>query len=389
MNKFCPLPFCSVEATPMGKARACCISTEDIPNIDLRNNTLQEAFDSKYMDKLRFSMLLGAMPDNCSRCWDEEAAGRTSKRMHSIQKLKSLGIKSELAQPSGETKLSFLDLKLGNICNLKCRICGSFSSSKWAAEELAIHPKNETARANLKAGNWPRESDAFWTNLKELLPSIKYFEFTGGEPFLIEEHFDLLAIAVMMGVAGNISIHYNTNTTTIPKLGLQLWPHFKEVEIAVSVDDMYDRFEYQRYGAKWQDTVEHLRMLRELRDVSKNIKLQLCLTVNALNIYYLDDICRWIPDQKFDFVYFNMLHSADHFNIKNLNDRAKIAVNEKFQKYTGPYMEDIYSILNFMNQGDEDADVGRLISVLQQSDQQRKQHYKDAHPDMSRFIGYE
>ena len=37
--------------------------------------------------------------------------------------------------------LKFLDLKLGNICNLKCRICGSWSSSKWAQEEIKLGNK--------------------------------------------------------------------------------------------------------------------------------------------------------------------------------------------------------------------------------------------------------
>ena len=42
-------------------------------------------------------------------------------------------------------KLMFLDLKLGNICNLKCRICGAWSSNKWAQEEVATWGKNHIA----------------------------------------------------------------------------------------------------------------------------------------------------------------------------------------------------------------------------------------------------
>ena len=49
-----------------------------------------------------------------------------------------------------------------------------------------------------------------------LLPDIKYFEFTGGEPFLITQHFDLLQRAVDSGYAKDIDIHYNTNGTQFP-----------------------------------------------------------------------------------------------------------------------------------------------------------------------------
>jgi sulfatase maturation enzyme AslB (radical SAM superfamily) len=248
MNRFCPLPFLGIEATPMGQARACCISTENIPDIDLRNNTLSEAFDSAYMQNLRQRFVAGEQPENCVRCWDEEAVGRTSKRMHTLDRYKSVSIVPSITDPRIQT----LDLKLGNICNLKCRICGSFSSSKWAAEEIAMYDKNQTARDNLANGRWVRESPRFWQDLDVVLKDIKIIEFTGGEPFLIGEHFDFLDRIVTKGYAGSIEIHYNTNTTLIPEEGLRLWPHFKRVEIALSIDDTGDRFEYQRYGAVWQ-----------------------------------------------------------------------------------------------------------------------------------------
>ena len=368
----------------MGKARACCLSTEDIPDIDLRHNTLTEAFDSDYMNSLRQQFITSKMPSNCQRCWDEEAAGRTSKRMHSENKLRSLGIDTADLWPP---KLQFLDLKLGNICNLKCRICGSFSSSKWAAEEIAMYSKNQTARDNLANGRWVRESPRFWEDLRELMKDVKYIEFTGGEPFLIDEHFDLLAAVVMMGLSQNISLHYNTNTTTVPKLGLELWPHFKEVEIAVSIDDIGDRFEYQRYGASWQKAQENLKRFFDLKKINDNIRLQLCLTVNVQNFYYIDEMCAWVPEQGFDYVYFNVLHSAEYFCIKNLNARAKFLINSKYHAYSGPYAADVMDLLRFMNQG-EGSDCSKLVSVLKSSDEQRGQRFSDAHPEMATAIGY-
>lgn len=385
MKHFCPLPFVSVEATPMGKSRACCLSTEDIPDIDLRHNTLTEAFNSKYMDDLRKKFINREQPSNCQRCWDEEAAGRTSKRMHSENKLRSLGIDTTTLWPH---RLQFIDLKLGNICNLKCRICGSFSSSKWAAEEISLYPDYLTARKNMEDGRWVRESPRFWEDLKEVVKNVKYFEFTGGEPFLIDEHFDLLAAVMMMGHAQNIEIHYNTNTTTVPKMGLELWPHFKHVEIALSIDDMGPRFEYQRYGADWKQTLSNLETFKQLRSDSKNITLQICTTVNALNVYYLDELCDWIARQKFNFVYFNMLHDGQQFNIKNLTAEAKSLINSKYADYRGPYAKDIGNIMNFMNQGDS-TDGQRLLQVLRDSDRHRKQKFSDHHPEMARAIGYE
>ena len=307
--------------------------------------------------------------------------------MHSLNRLKEL-VKDVDFNNVNSSNLIFLDLKLGNICNLKCRICGSYSSSKWAQEEIDIYPGNEVARSNLIQGRWPRESKEFWEDLINMLPNIRYMEFTGGEPFLIDEHFDLLANAVELGYANNIEIHYNTNTTTLPKRGLELWPNFKLVEIAFSVDDVGDRFEYQRYGAKWEVAQKNLETFRKLRKDCKNIKLQLCLTINIQNVYYLDDLIKWAIMQRFDYIYFNMLHDIWYFNIKNLNQRAKDMVTAKYASIKLPYQEEFDRMVTFMNQG-EGSDCSNLIKVLKQSDLQRKQHFKDHHPEMAEAIGYE
>ena len=387
MDNFCVLPFVSIEADPMGKCKVCCLSYETIPDIDLKTNTLTEAFNSSYMVALRQSFLDGEKPANCNRCWAEEDSGRTSKRMHSISRLRQI-VGDKKFTSSSDGSLVFLDLKLGNICNLKCRICGSFSSSKWAQEEIDIHTSNTTARENLEKGRWPREARRFWSDLTELLANSKYFEFTGGEPFLIDEHFTLLEIAVEMGYAKDIEIHYNTNLTTFPKRGLEIWPHFKLVEIAVSVDDIGPRFEYQRYGSNWDKAMDNLQRLYDLRNTNTNIKLQLCMTSNVQNFYYIDEMCEWIAQQRFDYVYFNVLHDAWHFSISRLNAATKELIYNKHKDYSGPYANEVKNLLEFMMQG-EDSDCTKLVEQLKNSDIQRNQKFSDHHSEIAAAIGYE
>lgn len=384
MKHLCILPWISIEAGSQGDLRPCCLAVDPIRDdknkpMNLKTSTLTDGFTSNYMKDLREQFLRGEKPQTCKRCWDEEDAGRSSKRINSTYRLENLEL---------QEKLTFLDLKLGNICNLKCRICGSYSSSKWAQEERAINPSDKNPKNNLKNGQWPRTNTKFWEDLSDILDGITYFEFTGGEPFLIDEHFDILQQAVDLGYAKNIAIHYNTNTTTVPDRGLELWPEFKRVEIALSIDDIGDRFEYQRYGTNWQETLANLNTFRELRSKSQNIELQLCATVNALNIYYLDELAMWAEQQSFDFIHFNMLHDAAWFNIKNLNQVAKNLIVQKFSALQIPYKNDINKLITFMIQGDG-SDCSDLIRVLKRSDEQRNQHYADSHPEMAKAIGYE
>jgi hypothetical protein len=78
---------------------------------------------------------------------------------------------------------------------------------------------------------------------------------------MIQEHFDMLQGLVDRGIAGNIEIHYNTNGTQYPEQAERSGSYFKTVEIAFSIDDVGDRFEYQRTNAVWSEVCENINNL--------------------------------------------------------------------------------------------------------------------------------
>ena len=397
-NTICMLPWISIEASPMGTARPCCLAREDIKGIDLRTHTLEDAYKSEYMQNLRQQFRRGKQPATCKLCWDEEAAGRDSKRIHSRVRLKELYEKVDWDNDTPD-QLWFLDLKLGNICNLKCRICGSWSSSKWAAEELDYMPKEYNKKEHiaykwLKQGKWPEESPSFWENLRTLLPTIKYIEFTGGEPWLIEEHWNLLRHAVSTGDSKHIDIHYNTNAT-VDALGFEksfLWNHFGRVDIAFSIDNVSARFEYERYGADWEKANEIIDGIHWAKDIdTPNITTQLCFTVNIQNVYYLDELLAWADKKPFGSIYFNMLHSPDHMSIAYMTPAAKELVLNKLKTvfWTSDfYQQEIDNIIKFIENG-PGSDGREFLSKMQRTDTYRKQNFMDTHPEIARAMGYE
>jgi MoaA/NifB/PqqE/SkfB family radical SAM enzyme len=243
-----------------------------------------------------------------------------------------MGITSEWTQDA--KPLMFLDLKLGNICNLKCRICGSWSSSQFAAEDIAQLPQDQQKKSHaytmLRAGAWPRETDQFWSEIDHHLNDIRYIEFTGGEPFLIDQHFDMLQGMVDRGVAHQVEIHYNTNGTQYPPRGESIWRHFRKVEIAFSIDDVGNRFEYQRSNALWAEVCENMDRFRDLKEIHANIHLQICATVNVFNIRYIDQLAEWLDrnTDSFEFVYWNVMHDAWYFSVATLPDSAKLALTQ-------------------------------------------------------------
>ena len=396
-DTFCVLPWLSLEASPVGTVRPCCLAIDEIEDSNgnkykLANTSLIEIQNSTAMKTLREDFLAGKKPQSCRRCWNEERAGRTSKRMHTLDRLKHM-IDTDVSWTSDAMPLMFLDLKLGNICNLKCRICGSWSSSQFAAEEIRFNRKEETrssfAYQMLKDGAWPRESAEFWDDLDQHLDNIRYIEFTGGEPFMIKEHFQLLQKLVDTGRAAQVEIHYNTNGTQYPEEGEAIWKHFKHVEIALSIDDVEQRFEYQRSNAVWTDVVANTERFRQLRSRNSNITLQACCTINVFNVYYLETVAHWLLQQKFDFIYWNMMHDAYYFSISTLPEAAKAAITKRLTAADVPdkILSEFVSAAEFMNRGNS-LDGQLLRMNILDLDRKRQQNLADVEPEFAALIDY-
>jgi pyruvate-formate lyase-activating enzyme len=396
-DQFCVLPWISLEASPVGTVRPCCLADDEILDdngnkFELTGANFIDIQNSDHMRKLRSGFLDGCRPDTCRKCWNEEDAGRKSKRMHTLDRLKhSLKDDDWTKDPK---PLMFLDLKLGNICNLKCRICGSWSSSQFAAEEISFTPREDQKSSHayqmLRAGAWPKENNHFWQQIDSVLEDIRYIEFTGGEPFMIDQHFDMLQGIVDRGVAGQVEIHYNTNGTLFPDRGPEIWKHFKTVEIAFSVDDIGPRFEYQRSNASWGTVKENINRFRIMRDSMPNLQLQCCTTVNVFNVRYLDEVALWIALQDFDFVYWNMMHDAWYFSIARLPVTAKQLIGNYLANCDTPeqFRVEFGGILDFMNRG-ESSDGSDTQRQIRQLDQRRKQDLRKIAPELAQILGYE
>ena len=394
--KFCVLPWVSLEASPVGTVRPCCLADDEIlddagEKFKLATANFADIQNSSHMTRLREQFLAGEQPQTCRKCWSEERAGRTSKRMHTLDRLKHMGITTDWTADA--KPLMFLDLKLGNICNLKCRICGSWSSSQFAAEEIAnTHfDKRKTSHAYqmLRAGAWPQENPQFWKEIDSVLDHIRYIEFTGGEPFMIAEHFAMLQGMVDRGIAPQVEIHYNTNGTQYPEQAAEIWRHFRTVEIAFSIDDVGARFEYQRSNAEWNLVCENLDRFRDLKEIHPNIELQVCTTVNIFNVRYMGEVAAWLDRNQasFTFVYWSMMHDAWYFSIACLPDTAKKAISQYLDSTATIYRSEFDRIRDFMNSG-ASTDGAMTRMKIADLDRKRDQDLAQVSPELAELIDY-
>jgi hypothetical protein len=191
------------------------------------------------------------------------------------------------------------------------------------------------------------------------------------------------------GIAGRIEIHYNTNGTQWPEKAETIWKHFKTVEIAFSIDDIGDRFEYQRSNAIWSEVEANLTRFKELRSRNSNIQLQVCTTVNVFNVYYIAEVARWIDQQGFDFVYWNMMHEAYYFSIGTLPDLVKATISSRLATadVTERTRLEFNNIIKFMNSG-ASMDGFMLRMKMADLDRKRGQNLANVEPEFAELIEY-
>lgn len=384
--KKCILPWIHLEATAVGYAKPCCLYREPIKikgrSASLNDYSIAEVWNSDYMNNLRTEMLEGKEPKGCTACWEMEAIGKRSKREisndwfnHRLERWNQ-----PLAEPT------YFDLKLGTVCNLKCRSCSSWSSSKWADDEIKIfgNPYNQNLHSY-----WIEEESPIWKEIEKFIPDIEYFDFTGGEPFLIKKHFEILQKCIDQGYAKNIIIHYNTNGTIQPTERMfEIWDQFKKVEIMFSIDGIEKRFEYLRHPAKWEKLVPIFQSV-----LSKpKIWTPICYSVSIYNVMYMNEFINWVKQFGLhdDQLYFNFIFKPEYMNIQSLSNRAKLKIKEYLEKTkTGYEWNDlkVKEVIDFMMEDSVTPDVVDQFKYMTlKVDEIRGEDFSKTFPELNEIL---
>jgi sulfatase maturation enzyme AslB (radical SAM superfamily) len=277
------------------------------------------------------------------------------------------------------------------LCNLSCRICNDKLSSSWAVETLSNLPesaekKKHPAYISLQQGNWPKTQLDFWNEFTKLLPNLIYCQFAGGEPLMLPHHFQVLQKALDLGCAKNITLRYNTNGTKCPESLFELWKQFKLVHLDVSIDDIGDRFEYQRNGADWNKVVGNIRRFNQER--SPKFKTQVSTAINIMNVLYLPEMCDWYSSENFDSWWLNVIWGPSQFSITNMTSSAKELVLTRLTGYNfGPHQSQIDVIISIIQNSNSKNDA-EFINSIKKIDSIRGQDLRLSHKEIANAMGY-
>ncbi|MGZ3722403.1 MAG: twitch domain-containing radical SAM protein, partial [Bdellovibrionales bacterium] len=265
-SKFCALAWVHRFTNVGGEIQVCCTSEETDNNIysnDGKKMKIGDAYsdeqilNSSYMKNLRKQLLSGEWPEICGRCKVTEEIGGVSRRVDENRHFASLtGKLLESTAPDGTipVEVKSADYRLGNLCNLACRMCNPCSSTPWLKYSQAFakgsQPFSAEELAEFARMNW-YESPKFIAYVKTQLPSLEHLHFAGGEPLINPQMEPLLRQCVDLGVAKNITLTYNTNLTKISDEIKALWPEFKAVHLYISIDAFGKLNDYIRHPSRW------------------------------------------------------------------------------------------------------------------------------------------
>jgi organic radical activating enzyme len=232
--------------------------------IDIRNNNLNNQLPNKF----------------CQPCIQAEKLGNQSRRLDTQEFYQNWDTSK---------KIRSLDINLGNLCNLKCAICGPRSSTAWIpdAKKMGIPILSHVFYDK-------KYSQQFQIDINDVstIKDLEMIKFWGGEPLINDQHVKILNLLDHYDILKNCRVVYNTNGThTVSDDVLKIWSRAILVEIYFSIDDVGERFDYQRYGAKWDQVTENLKW--HYNNLPSNHYLYIMTTVSYLNIWYLTDLIDW------------------------------------------------------------------------------------------------
>lgn len=384
MSSFCSLPWVHLASHPHGEVTLCCVSdftgsmnsARNFTNtstdfLNLNTHRVVEIMNSDYFKQTRVQMLNGEKPKACLRCYREESAGVRSKR---IEDNSRLGFTEDMARAITSddgtipVNFKFVELRLGNLCNVKCRTCNPVSSTQWGPEykKLQQELKFVTQYETKINSSWT-ESDAFWDDLLAHSEDVELLYINGGEPTLVEKHWHYLKRLVERGLNGQITLWYNINMTKLPENLLALWKKFKAVQVSCSIDDLGNRNEYIRTGTKWTNVIANLDKLQSL----PWIKTSVCQTVSIYNAKTLPEFHMFMSKRGLH-VHHNFVYSPSFLSAANLADAEKQRIIADCTSSSSFVPYQIAAIVDYLNSNGSREQLAQYVEYNNWLDKSRE-----------------
>jgi MoaA/NifB/PqqE/SkfB family radical SAM enzyme len=410
MNKniFCVAPFVNLSTTNNGKVRLCCQS-KTLDKLHVNKHSLEDIWHGTEYQRVREQFLNNEWPKECITCKTNEDKNIPSRRDFENRKWTSIEKKPYPTKP-----IDFpwaVDLRLGNLCNLKCVMCSPHDSSSWIKEWKLLYPKYTNEDLKLDQ-SWDENFDYTWykkgtflDSMKDQAKYIKELYFAGGEPLMIPEHYNILQFMVDEGYAKDCCVRYNSNGTVLEDKLFVLWSNFKEVTFNFSIDAYSEKNDYIRYPSEWNTIEKNLKILDESET---NIRINIASAVQLLNVPYLDELADWKASQHFHkvncvpfgggLISTHLVYFPSYLNVRVLPKELKEFTKQRIesfidrQKFNTEWIRSPMGkrrwkgLVDYMMAEDWTNKLPQLKDYLETLDKSRGTDFRKTFPELGEYI---
>jgi MoaA/NifB/PqqE/SkfB family radical SAM enzyme len=380
---YCAFPFKHQYVHMSGSVRLCCATMENATDnkgnrIHMNNDSLQKTWNSDYMKQARLKMKNGEVLEACTKCVEQEARGYKSMR---VEENLEGNLKKVNADGSMDTMPHSMELHFGNVCNLKCKMCGQDYSNQIGKEILQIGKKDQDFLAWVykqsgNVNNWTNNLSVEYTWFQNTKTKNRLIEYVsknitnltiiGGEPTVIPEFYELLDFCHTNGTLKNKDITIVTNlTNTNPKM-TQWLPAMKAWTIWASLDGIGETTEYIRYPSNFKKVTDNLNFYKEMLLEHGNGSITFSPAIQLLNIHQLDDMLKWFIDfsdgawgDKFNISWMAQVWYPRICNYDTAPREYRLKVADKLEK-SAEYFKKYKEISFFYNKQIENLRIDQL-----------------------------
>lgn len=275
-------PFVRHHVDNQGYAEVCC---EAVRDPDTRQHTMD--WHAPHMRDNRRQWLQGQWPKECVRCLQSERQGRMSLRQQTNEHYPEL---TEWHRDHGsETPPPPVayDLRMNNLCNMACVMCGSHNSTLHHALQMSHQGLAEHTPSD------PQLVDDCVHQITRHRATIQHLSFAGGEPMVMPGVLRIMRMLCQSGDAPHITVRITTNGTVWRPQWQQWLDQFRSVQMDVSVDAVGEMAPRMRPPVQWPRIEHNILAMREWCDESPTRHIMLACTVHALNLGALPDLYAW------------------------------------------------------------------------------------------------
>lgn len=401
---FCAAPWVHFLTIPDGSVLPCCMAKEAIrkecgDGVNVRKTDPAVIWNGPEFRKIRQALLDGETIPHCVTCYHNEEIGRpsyrekfnldyfgengTSRRTSFLERL------PDPNDPLLASRPVFIDIRLGNICNLKCRMCGPALSSQIEKDEVASAWVGGRAETPIGANvsDWP-EAVGLLAQLKDFVVDALHIELVGGEPTLNQAHITMLQHLVDEGLAGNVQVLLITNMTSSNDHIYELLSHFKNATVHFSVEAIGAVNDYIRFPARWASTSGKLM---HLKAKYSGLTFGISPTFQAYNILDVTDLFDWCLEQGLGFGTGNILLYPGWLSVLVLPRDVRLLAASRVEAWLearapeDSVRAELTTLINYLRddaRSASDEEVQDFIRYTNDLDRTRRQDVRESLPEL-------